>query len=279
MAVDETIKCVNSIRNLIDESDYKIVLVDNNSPDDSYDRACKLYSTDEDIVLLKNDENLGFAKGNNTGFIYAKSNLNPEFIIMLNNDTLLLQRNLYKTLLRKYEEHNFAVMGPLIITNDGKTCSNPVNFESGYRSREDILKLIKVNKVKLQLSRLSLMGIYEKLRSIKKKEAIPASEYMKDHTDIRLHGSFMIFSRTYMEKFDGLDPRTFMYCEELFLQLHLSKNSLISLFSPEVVVFHKEDASTDSTFGKSKKKRIFVFENNIKSEYIYLDILEKYENS
>lgn len=278
MAVQETRKCVESIRKMIDCNDYKIVIVDNASPDDSFEKVTLWYSDSDDVVLLKSDKNLGFSNGNNIGFKYAKYELQAEFIVLLNNDTMLLQKYFYETIKRKFDEYHFAVMGPMIITNDGKISSNPISFDSEYRSEAAVKKIIKKNQIKLILTKFRLMGVCDKLNNLKKKSVHNTFEYMKDHTNIRLHGSFMVFSSEYIVNFDGLDPRTFMYGEEMFLQLHLHKNNLVSLYSPEIIVFHKEDASTDSTLGKSNAKREFIFMNNLNSERIYLEVLEEYRS-
>ncbi len=41
------------------------------------------------LILIKNDENYGFAEGNNIGILFAIKNLNPSYILLLNNDTIV----------------------------------------------------------------------------------------------------------------------------------------------------------------------------------------------
>ena len=48
-----------------------------------------LKSIKNPLVLIKNHENHGFAGGNNVGMRYALKNLNPDFILLLNNDTVV----------------------------------------------------------------------------------------------------------------------------------------------------------------------------------------------
>lgn len=61
-----------------------IVVVDNNSPDSSYELLKE--TLPEQIVLLKATENLGFAAGNNIGIKYALTH-NADYILLINNDT------------------------------------------------------------------------------------------------------------------------------------------------------------------------------------------------
>ena len=39
------------------------------------------------LFLIKNDINYGFAEGNNIGIRFALNKLNPDYILLLNNDT------------------------------------------------------------------------------------------------------------------------------------------------------------------------------------------------
>ena len=66
MALEETIQCVESIRNNID-GDKKIVIVDNFSPNGTFKDLKVRYEKEPDVEVLETGSNLGFAKGNNFG--------------------------------------------------------------------------------------------------------------------------------------------------------------------------------------------------------------------
>ena len=61
-----------------------------------------------------------------------------------------------------------------------------------------------------------------------------------DLLNVRLHGAFLVFSKSYIRNFDGLDDSTFMYGEEMFLQMHVLKAGRQLLYTPEYIVYHKE---------------------------------------
>ena len=61
-------KCIESIRNTCYKDSYEIVVVDNNSDDGVREYLEK----QDDVVLIKNKENVGFPKGCNIGVEYAK---------------------------------------------------------------------------------------------------------------------------------------------------------------------------------------------------------------
>ncbi len=75
-------ECIESIYNM-DYDDYDIIVVDNNSTDDSVKILKERF---KDIKLIETNENNGIAKGNNIGIEYALNN-GYEYVLLLNNDT------------------------------------------------------------------------------------------------------------------------------------------------------------------------------------------------
>ena len=83
--------CVLSVQKAIEHLDAEIIVVDNNSSDDS----CKIMKTRfPDIQLIENKQNVGFPKGNNIGIAKAKG----EFICILNPDTAVAEDTFTKIL-------------------------------------------------------------------------------------------------------------------------------------------------------------------------------------
>ncbi len=79
------IKCIKSFFEHTAYSNYKAILVDNDSTDNSVELIEKQKFP---IEIIKNKENLGFAGGMNAGIKYAINKHNPEFICLSNNDVL-----------------------------------------------------------------------------------------------------------------------------------------------------------------------------------------------
>ena len=46
-------------------------------------------SSNKKLILIKNEKNYGFAEGNNIGMMYALKVLNPDYVLLLNNDTVV----------------------------------------------------------------------------------------------------------------------------------------------------------------------------------------------
>jgi GT2 family glycosyltransferase len=62
--------CLESIYNTQVKYSYEIIVVDNNSEDGS---VALIKNTFHDIILIENNKNFGFAKGNNLAIKFALS--------------------------------------------------------------------------------------------------------------------------------------------------------------------------------------------------------------
>ncbi len=102
---DDTLACLKSL-SYLDYHDFDVILIDNASRDHSVDNlrtflsgaqeSClrKYFLSDSnsgkaegiELLLITNEENQGFAKGNNTGVKIAMDR-GSDYILMLNNDT------------------------------------------------------------------------------------------------------------------------------------------------------------------------------------------------
>ena len=83
--VDDTIECVESLQVGTFKS-IKVIIVDNGSSDH---QAARLSNRFPLARLIANQENLGFARGANIGIEYAISREDCEYILVLNNDTIV----------------------------------------------------------------------------------------------------------------------------------------------------------------------------------------------
>lgn len=108
----DTIECIKSLKKITYEN-YKIVLIDNNSNDGSVEKIseflnidavnfpyqfCEIQdssknsaleiSTNSKLLFVLNNENSGFAKGNNIGINIA-INDDCDYVLLLNNDTIV----------------------------------------------------------------------------------------------------------------------------------------------------------------------------------------------
>lgn len=276
---DDTLECVKSIESKVDTEYYNIIVVDNGSPNGTFAKLEAKYSGNKRIKLIQSKTNLGFARGNNVGIDYAISNLEFKFMVVLNNDTCLLDREFFKIIEEKYNLTNFAVMGPMILTKDGMCSTNPIC--STLASKQEVLSEIRHFSRCRVLNTLHVYPLYELYLTFKKiikaKKPIDEPKFLKDQKNVRLNGCCLIFSDKYFEHFNGLDNSTFMYFEEAILQLHLHKKNLISLYSPDIKLYHKECASTNNSGNNVRDIVEFRCKYRLESREKYLDILDSYQ--
>jgi GT2 family glycosyltransferase len=108
-------KCLDSIlMQDYPKEKYEIIVVDNNSPDESW----KIIKKYKKVKLIKNKENSGFAKGNNI----AVKNSKGKYIVYMNNDVALIEKDwLKKMILRLKKDGGLGGIGCRILYPSGKT--------------------------------------------------------------------------------------------------------------------------------------------------------------
>lgn len=272
LTIDDTIECINSVKKNIKYKYYSIVIVDNGSKNFTGEKLQDRYKNDHNVVIIINEENLGFAKGNNLGFNYAKNKLKSDVIIMINNDTIIYQNDFIETILKSYELKKFDVCGPNVISSvDGKK-QNPIKRE--FYSIKDVNKRIQKQKVLLFFSYFRVDTIFQRLYLLKLKLLKNKDEKEKKN-DYQLHGCCMIFSPSYIKRYDGIYDKTFMYSEEDILRYIVERDCLKMIYLEEITIYHKEYSSTYIAVGKGYRKRQFYYKNSIKSCTLLRNMMEK----
>lgn len=272
MNINETYKCVDSIKKMISFKNYEIVIVDNGSKNKTGEKLKTKYQKENNVHVILSEDNLGFARGNNIGFKYAKETLKADFIIMINSDIYMLQSNFCNLIEEEFESSNFAVLGPRILINNNRVCDyidKMPSLEFLKKRRKRTYRFLIFNKLNLSKMYIIMAEIIKRFFSKQKKVDTSIRK-----EDVLLHGCCLIFSREYIDVYDGLDERTFLYYEEFLLYLRLKKQKLKSVYNPYLMVYHNEGSSTSEKYKNQKKKIEFVLKHEIKSLNILIDELE-----
>ncbi len=260
-----TMGAIASIRSL-ERGGHKVsvIVVDNASPNGTGEQVKKQIDSLPDFYYIHNEENLGFARGNNVGFKYAKNELKADFIILMNNDAVIESADFFALVEQDYSSEKFAVLGPSIRTPVGKE-QNPLRLKMLCGLR---LKLTEAYLwMDLLASSLFVSPVFSNL--LKKVPRRMAKRELSAMNNVELHGSFLIFSPEYVGAFDGLDDRTFMYCEEEFLFARCIFNNLKTRFNPAIRILHNEVENRKANILQQRKKRLFRVKNCLKSLKIY----------
>jgi GT2 family glycosyltransferase/glycosyltransferase involved in cell wall biosynthesis len=116
--------CLESLIRNTEYPNFEVIVVDNNSSDETQKYLLNLKERHENLKIILNEENLGFAKANNQGIRISSG----EYIILLNNDTIT-PRGWMTGLLKRLEDPKIGIVGP--VTN---FVGNEARVEVGYRT-------------------------------------------------------------------------------------------------------------------------------------------------
>lgn len=280
--IKDTIECVESIKNNIDFKDkYKIIIVENGSKDNSAKLIRDIFEKDSSVDIVISKDNLGFARGNNLGCKRAIDYYRPEFLIVINNDTVINQGDFIEKIRERYNKEKFHVLGPCIYDKN-KNNQNPM--KNLITNLERIDKELNKSKIKLaELNRIRSNSflmiksniskfIYSKINN--KRLVVENNIVKKEIKNIGLHGAALIFSKDYYENYTEIFfEGTFLYLEEDILFYRILKDNLVSVYYPQVEIFHKEDKSTQASINKPIDQYIFKEKNIIKSLEAYRSLI------
>lgn len=208
----DTIECLNSIAK-IDYPDYQVIVVDNGSTDGSPTVIKGMFPA---ITVLENKENLGFAGGNNVGIRFAL-NQGADYILLLNNDTIV-EPDFLNTLIRVAEtDERIGILGPKIYF-----FSDPSRFwHIG-------------GKIDWRLGRASYRGYgqidYGQL------DMIEDVDYVT--------GCALLVKKDVFETVGLLDEQYFLYYEEIDFCIRAKKVGFRVVYVPEAKIWHKAFASS-----------------------------------
>lgn len=278
LATEETVLCVNSIINNV-KGKKMIVIVDNDSPNNSYKSLKKEYENNKIVDILKTNKNLGFANGNNYGYSYCVEKYNPDFIVVMNNDMEIKQNDFIDLVKKSYEIYKYSILGPDIYSTKKKYHQNPQT-----RKMPKLKELKKINRMlKIKSILRYLIPIKAKITSLiskkqKNNNVHNNTNYVKNVvTNCMLHGSCYIFSPIFINnhKKECFYNKTFMYYEAEILYYLSMKNNEKIIYFPELHVDHHEDVSTDYAYNNYFKKSLFSIKCMIQSSNAFIELLEQ----
>ena len=109
----DTVACLASLRK-ITYNRYRIVVVDNDSQDGSYE---SLKEQETDCCIIQSGENRGYAAGNNIGIRYALEQ-GADYVCILNNDVEVEPDFLTKLVQYMESEPDVGMTGPVVYEYD-----------------------------------------------------------------------------------------------------------------------------------------------------------------
>lgn len=259
----ETINAIESILKICENKKSLIVIVDNASPDQSGQKLKEIYAQNARVYVLINEKNYGFAIGNNIGYKFAKDKLKADFIIAMNNDVEILQSEFEQQVIDTYQELQFHILGPDIVTPQGEH-RNPHRKDTFAKT--DLNRIIRNRSIiYFYLKVKHTLGLDQKIHFIEDWDTVRIQKERNSlqrnvrQTGVVLQGSFFVFSPDYLEnESQAFCSETFLYLEEEILAYQSKQKGYTLVYEPGIKVLHKEEvATTQMTEQKQFDKYMF----------------------
>jgi len=174
------------------------------------------------LILIKNDKNYGFAEGNNIGMRYALNVLNPHYILLLNNDTVVDREFLSELIEIAKKDKKIGFTGPKIYFYDFKGRRDVIDFAGG--------------SFNFWLGKPRHIGQYE----------VDNGQYDEVREISHVDGSCMLVKTKMIEKIGLLNPSYFTYWEENDWCIRGYNAGYSSFYVPKAIIWHKISASSTS---------------------------------
>lgn len=261
-----TRSAIKHICKLENAEDCHIVVVDNCSPDKSGTVLMEEYLNDSFVSVIQTPENLGFAKGNNFGYAYAKKNYSPDVIVVMNNDVMIEQADFVPMLLGLPVASEYEVLLPVIINKVGVN-QNPFR-EKGLSTKSIIFEYLNI----LLLNIIYSIPSFNKWWMSRRKDAITITKRNCSEGAMMVpHGACVIFTGSWIKNEDfAFIPNTFLYGEEDLLFEYLLSKGYRTYFTKALTVHHLEDVSTNSVISNQLAKARFLLKNLMVSHKLLL---------
>jgi GT2 family glycosyltransferase len=200
-------------------------------------------------------ENLGYL-GGISRIIKANPSLNfNEYIyVIISNVDIILPPDFFEKLIPYKRDEKVAWIAPKIISYKEKRDRNPKSLKKPSIKHIDELRFLFSHPILFNLYTKTLYKI-RKRKTYNSKEQIYAG-----------HGSFMIFSGSFMKKNRRFKFPSFLFCEEIFLAELVRKSGLIVIYEPSIIVNDIDHIST----GKLKKTEYCKMHYNSLTEIKYI---------
>jgi N-acetylglucosaminyl-diphospho-decaprenol L-rhamnosyltransferase len=233
-------KCLNSINEFGEGMEFEILVIDNGSVDGSQRMVSHKFPQ---VRLVENEENLGFARGNNKGFTLTSS----PFVLLLNSDAFLTAgalENLSGTMKQKPKA---GIVGGHLLNPDGSFQASHSRFPGLW---QEFLILTGLGRL--------IFGRFYPSRG----PEIDKGPQIVDYVE----GACLLVRREATEQAGLLSEDFFMYAEEVNWCFAMKKAGWEVWYHPEARIIHYGGASSKNRRtareGDLYRSRVIFFRKN-----------------
>ncbi|MEN8253703.1 MAG: glycosyltransferase family 2 protein [Patescibacteria group bacterium] len=260
---DLTLQTINSCLNDIKKSKLlegkaEIILIDNNSSDDSLEKVKRIKNKEKNIFVIANKKNTGFAVANNQGIKKAKG----KYVLLLNSDTIV-QKNALEELVNAFEKfknnestatlssyHNkldkLGILSSTLLNKDASIQPQGGSFPNLFSIFNHMMFLDDIPILGKFLPSTQHTG----LRSNKiqtpnfKQYSVSNIQYLK--TKPWVAATAMLIKREVFDEIGFLDENIFMYGEDIEFCMRAANHHWDVAIHPKAQTTHLGCASSSS---------------------------------
>ncbi len=238
-ARDFLLQCLKSILERESRKALEVIVVDNGSTDGSYESVKEAF---REVILIQNNENLGFARANNIGILKSTG----RYVCLMNSDIQVLGDCLDRMVEYMDENQPVGMLGPRILWGDMKlqsTCRRFPGLWNNFCSAAGLSRLFRKSRVFAGEHML-----YFPHDRIQKVDA--------------LVGCFMMVRRRALEEVGLLDERFFIYGEDIDWCKRFWKSGWEVVFYPRAESIHygrKSSSNAPLRFALEQEKAVLQY--------------------
>ncbi|WP_430466536.1 glycosyltransferase family 2 protein [Winogradskyella ouciana] len=205
--------CLKSVEAAIKDLEAEVIVVDNNSPDDSCEMVKRLFPS---VKLIENKENFGFSKGNNIGVAEAEG----EYVCILNPDTVVAEDTFVNILEFADSKPQLGIIGCQLIDGRGE--------------------FLPESKRHIPTPKVAFQKLFGNTKNYYT-NALEPNEIGKANI---LVGAFMVLKRAVYDEVNGFDEDYFMYGEDIDLSYKIFKAGYKNYYFGKIAIIHFKGEST-----------------------------------
>ncbi len=208
--------CLKSLAKFTDYKNCKVIVSDNGSTDGGVELIKKKYKW---VDLLENGKNLGFGLGNNVALDYSIKKYNPDYFLLLNNDTIIIKKDWLKKLVETAEsDSKIGLVNGKLIFSDRRLQFFVIKGKNYYLDENETVKINKNDEKELN-----------KIQEIKMANA-----------------ACVLVKKEVIEKIGIFDKFVPYYGEETDYCNRAIKNGFKIVYDPRSIVIHLKAQTIDA---------------------------------
>ena len=244
----DTITYVRDVLLQQEDISLQVVIIDNDSPNGCYDKIHRRFAGDEQVTVLKNETNDGYARANNRGIRFLEEQ-GVDYILVTNNDVSFTDTKLLSKLVGWYN----GLEAPAFISPVMHVRGRMSKRNSAWRLPDKRKEILSATRIIKGLAVPYLKRYYYPLQ-YPAQEALPVD---------CIPGSFFLGKTEVFQEVDYLDDQTFLYYEETILGEKVKKcrrqNYII-----QALAYEHNASKTIGLFVSHLQKHQYILESKLR---------------